>query len=527
MPRVRTAGTAAAWAADRAIDTWTVHAEDVGRIGGERLAAALAGPVSDGAAVAVIGAVAADGVLGAIASHHAATEPPPSPDGILRVALASAARDVRRIGLLAASAEAVEAGHRAGAGAIVGIRTAAVDEQTLIEAAPDRVVGVGELGELDRTRYGTGRRLRPLVLLNPGPAVTSDRVHRAIAGPDACHREPEIEELLADVRSGLRRVAGVDDSWAVVLLAGSGTAAMEAMVGAAVRPGRSLLVCRNGIYGDRLATIAERLGIEVVEVRAPHVEPIHPGAVEAALATAATVDAVAVVHHETTTGLINPVHEIAAVARARGVPVLVDAISSFGVEPLHPGDGIEWIAGSANKCLHGLPGLAFVLASPAGVARGREVPPRSLYLDLATYLDAEARGTVPFTPSVPAAHALRAALEELGELEDLGRGGRRADYLARMERLDAGLERLGLEPVVAPEHRSASIRCLPLPPGVEYAALHDELRSRGYVIYAGLGELARSSFRIAALGELAPEAMDGVVDALAAALGGPAVAVPS
>ena len=518
MPRVVDATTAAAWAADRAIAVWAVHDEDVTSIGANELAAAMARPVADGASIALIGRREMGSALAPLASWSVDAEAPPSPDGILRIAMASGVRDVRRIGVLAASSAAIDAGHRAGAGAIVGVRTAGVEVRSLVEAAPDRVVRLDELAALDRERYGTERALRPLALLNPGPAVTSDRVHRAIAGPDACHREPEIDELLGGLRAGLRRVAGVGDDWAVVLLAGSGTAAMEAMVAGSVRSGRRLLVCRNGVYGNRLAEIGRRLGIRVTEVRAPHVEPIDPRAVAVALEADSTIDAVAVVHHETTTGLLNPVHEIAAASDRFGVPVLVDAISSFGVEVLHAGDGIEWIAGTANKCLHGLPGIAFVLASQRAVERVREVPPRSLYLDLRTYLDAEARGTVPFTPAIPAVFALNAALEELGEL---GLEVRRADYLARMRRLDAGLARLGLEPVVPSEHRSASIRCLPLPGGVAYTELHDELKARGYVIYAGLGEASLTTFRICALGELAPAAMDGVVAALGDVLGQP------
>ena len=152
---------------------------------------------------------------------------------------------------------------------------------------------------------------RERVLLNPGPAVVSDRIHRAVAGPDLCHREPEYSEMFARIREKLFRVAGVSRDWELALIAGSGTAAMEAMVGASVREGRRLLVCRNGVYGDRLATIAERLGIETVAVRAAQTEPIDPAAVAAALDADPTIDAVAVVHHETTTGLLNPVHEIA------------------------------------------------------------------------------------------------------------------------------------------------------------------------------------------------------------------------
>jgi 2-aminoethylphosphonate-pyruvate transaminase len=347
------------------------------------------------------------------------------------------------------------------------------------------------------------------VLLNPGPSVVSDRVHRAIAGPDLCHREAEFEALAREVRSDLLRVAGVETGWEAVLLTGSGTSAMEAMVGAAARPGRRLLVVRNGTYGDRLATMAERAGLPHVDVLSGHATPVDPLAVRQALDAHPDVDAILVVHHETTTGMLNPLAELAAIARERGVLLAVDAVSSFGAEvlPLEHG-GIDLVAGTANKCLHGLPGVAFVLLSPAAVARAREARPPSLYLDLATYLAAAERGGVPFTPAVPATYALRAALEEL---LDEGVESRRATYQARMRLLDDGLRRLGLEPPVAAEHRSASVRAVPLPAGVSYTVLHDRLKAAGYVIYAGQGEAAADQFRVCALGTVGVDALRGLL----------------
>ena len=259
----------------------------------------------------------------------------------------------------------------------------------------------------------------------------------------------------------LLNVAGVPDDWAMVMIAGSGTAALEAMTGAATRPGKKLLVCKNGIYGERVETIARRLGNPVVLVEASDLDPIDPAAVAAALAADPEIDAVAVIHHETTTGLLNPVKEIAAIAKAHNVPVLVDAISSLGAEELDlDGTGIDFVASTSNKCLHGLPGAAFILVSPRGQERIAEVPPRSLYFDLGNYLKAQAKRTVPFTPSIPALYGLDAALDEL---EDEGLANRKALYQARADFLDEAFAARGLEPRVAAAHRSRSVRSLPLP----------------------------------------------------------------
>jgi 2-aminoethylphosphonate-pyruvate transaminase len=422
---------------------------------------------------------------------------------------------VRRLGVLGASREVLEAGHRAGSGAIVGIAGRdPVARRPLLDAEPDAIIAPDEFTDLDRDRYASGRAHRQRVLLNPGPAVVSDRVHRSVAGPDLCHREAEYSAILDRVRDRLFRVAQVDAGWAAVMLAGSGTAAMEAMTGASVRTGRKLLVCKNGVYGERIETIARRLGIEVVLVESSPLAPIDPAAVGAALAADATIDAVAVIHHETTTGLLNPVDEIARIAKERGVLTIVDAISSFGAEELDL-TNVDFVASTSNKCLHGLPGVAFVLISPAGQRRAREAPRRSLYLDLANYLAAQEKRSVPFTPAIPAVYGLDAALDEL---LDEGIEHRKAYYRERAEFLDHAFERLGLEPRVPAPHRSRSVRSLPLPEGVGYDALHDALKEDGYIIYAGLGEAARTTFRVCALGALKVEALAGFISSLERAL---------
>jgi 2-aminoethylphosphonate-pyruvate transaminase len=447
----------------------------------------------------------------------------PSPFGLVSALQAVDIADVRSLGVLGASPAALEAGHRAGAGAIVGLTSDAPDSRlSLLEAQPDVIIAAEQFGALDRERYSSTRAHRQRVLLNPGPAVVTEKIHRAVAGPDLCHREPEYSEIFERVRQNLLRVAGVEDDWAqpeagwsVVMLAGSGTAAMEAMTISATRPGRKLLVCRNGIYGERIETIARRAGVDVVTTEASHLEPIDPADVAAALDADPSIDAVAVIHHETTTGLLNPIHEIAAIARDRGAIVAVDAISSFGGEELGL-TGIDFVASTSNKCLHGLPGVALLLISPRGQQRIAEVPPRSLYFDLGNYLTAQAKRTVPFTPSIPALYGLDAALDEL---LDEGLEHRKAYYRARTDYLDREFGRLGLEPRVAESHRSHSVRSLPLPSGVDYDTLHDSVKSDGYVIYAGLGGAARTSFRVCALGALKIEALEGFIASLERQLG--------
>jgi 2-aminoethylphosphonate-pyruvate transaminase len=173
------------------------------------------------------------------------------------------------------------------------------------------------------------------------------------------------------------------------------------------------------------------------------------------------------------------------------------------------------VAGTSNKNLHGLPGVCFLLLSPRAIERAKAAPRRSLYFDVPAYLAAQERSSVPYTPGVPATYGLDAALDEL---LDEGIDERRRRYRERAEILDEGLARLGLEPVVAPEHRSTSVRSVPMPEGISYGQLHDALKRHGYVVYAGLGPLAATNFRICALGALEPEAIEGFIDLLQATL---------
>lgn len=516
MPVADLRGTAAAWAGSRLIDTWVVALDGLPGSATADLVAGLGAMHADGARLAVI--VAADGQDGGADLAAVVDRVLPHPGALSARALTQSAwlvgaADMRRLGVIVASGDLVRHAAATGAGAVVLLHTepgAAGRDRTWTQA--DAIVRPADLAVLDAERWGRRRAHRQRVLLNPGPTVVTDRVHRAIAGPDLCHREPEYAMIATRVRTHLLAATGAGAGWQAVLLGGSGTTAMEAMVQSCVRPGRGLLVVRNGTYGDRLATMAARAGIARTEIECPVTEPVDPAAIGAALDADPSIDTVAVVHHETTTGLLNPVAEIAAVCRTRGRLLAVDAISAIGAEELAlDGTGPDLVAGTANKCLHGLPGVSFVLLSPAGTERARHAVPTSLSLDLALYLDAAERGSVPFTPPIPAVYALDAALEEL--LQE-GPAERRAFYRARVRHLDSHLERLGLSPVVAPDHRSSSIRAIRLPDGVTYARLHAELKGAGFVIYAGMGPAAAEQFRVCLLGAVGLEVVDDLADAL-------------
>ncbi len=336
-------------------------------------------------------------------------------------------------------------------------------------------------------------------LLNPGPVTLSERVRASLLGPDLCHREPEFAELQGEIRRRLCQVYP-SDGYDAVLVAGSGTAAVEAMVGSLVPWDGRALVAVNGVYGERIAAILRLQGKTVDVAKSDVLAPIDLAAVEAQLGRARYSHVIAV-HHETTTGRLNDVPALGALCRRFGVPLLLDGVSSFGGEAVDlAGWNVEAIAATANKCLHGVPGLSFVLVRRSAFAK-RDSAATSLYLDLYRHHADQERGGTAFTQPVHVCHAL---CEALRELED---GGGWQARQARYRRLSTwvfgALAARGVKPLLAiAEPSSAALTAYRLPAGRSYADLHDAMKAAGFVIYAGQGALAQAIFRVAVMGSL-------------------------
>jgi 2-aminoethylphosphonate-pyruvate transaminase len=357
---------------------------------------------------------------------------------------------------------------------------------------------------------------REWILLNPGPANTSPSVREALVMPDLCHREPECFEMIRRCRDGVVRLAGAGADWTAVLFTGSGTASVEAAICAAVPPDRALLVVNNGVYGDRMLKIACAHGIPAVAVSSDIFTPVRAADVEAALMAHPEASHVAVVHHETTTGLLNPVAEIARVAARHERRLVVDAMSSLFGERLDvTQDPIDFVTASANKCLQGIPGVSFVLARRRALDAVKGRPPRSVYLDLHAHFASQEQDNTPFTPAVQVLHAMEQAL---AELTDEGPARRIARYAENARVLRHGMAGLGFEALGEPPGRSNILTTFRLPPGVTYEALHDAMKRRGYIIYAGQGDIRTYAFRVSNMGTLTPKDMEGVVAAFEEAI---------
>lgn len=339
-------------------------------------------------------------------------------------------------------------------------------------------------------------------LLNPGPVTLTDRVRKAFDAEDVCHREQEFADLVKRVMGKLARVyPEADGAYVPVLLTGSGTAAVEAMLGSLTPRDGKTLVVSNGVYGERAAAILEAQGKAFTMLKsASWLDGIDLAGAEAALAAGGYTH-VFTVHHETTTGRLNDVDAIGALCKKHGVPLLLDAVSSFGGERIRFDEwNLEACAATANKCLHGVPGICFALVRESAF-ESKKTGSSSVYLDLFRYRQEQKNGFSPFTQSVQAMFALQEALRELAD------GGgwekRHAHYRTLTAHVMSGLAEMGIEILLeSPKAYSSILTSYHLPPNMKYEALHDTLKQKGFVIYAGQGKFSGSIFRIAVMGDL-------------------------
>jgi 2-aminoethylphosphonate-pyruvate transaminase len=291
---------------------------------------------------------------------------------------------------------------------------------------------------------------------------------------------------------------------------------MEAML-ASLLPGEAnVLVLENGVYGERLSRITGIYGIRHQALKVAWGEAIDLKALADFLASG-NFSHVLAVHHETTTGRLNPVDEIASLCTQNGVQLLLDTVSSFGAESIpFEQESLQAIAATANKCLHGIPGLAMVLCRREALEQ--DIKPRSLSLHLQGWAEQQAKQSTPFTPPVNALLGLAQALKELKKQG--GWKARRSRYRTLAARVAETCRELGVEQWLPAEVSSSVLRSYHLPAGMTYNELHDGLKQQGFVIYAGQGALAAQLFRISTMGEISDYDMARLVNALRTVIAG-------
>jgi 2-aminoethylphosphonate-pyruvate transaminase len=350
-------------------------------------------------------------------------------------------------------------------------------------------------------------------LLTPGPLTTSRGVKEAMLH-DWGSRDAEFIKLNARIRERLVELAGGQGTHVCVPLQGSGTFVVEAMIGTLVPPSGKLAVLVNGAYGARMVRMCEYLRRNRVVLETPEDTPANPAALDTTLAADPGISHVVVVHCETTSGVLNPVEEIASVTARHGRRLLIDAMSAFGALPLDAATTqYDGLAASANKCLEGVPGVGFAIIRRAALeaAKGNAA---SLSLDLHDqWVAMEKTRQWRFTPPTHVLAALDQALAE--HAAEGGIAGRHARYANNCRMLVDGLRALGFETLLPDAIQAPIIITVRMPadPKFNFESFYDRLSRRGFVIYPGKLTVA-DSFRIGCIGRLGEHEMRGVLRAI-------------
>lgn len=371
-----------------------------------------------------------------------------------------------------------------------------------------------------------GTQAQDKLLFTPGPLTTTLAVKQAMLR-DLGSRDTEFIELVRKIRCRLLHLGGVAAAgYEAVVMQGSGTFGIESVISSCIPPRGKILIIINGAYGRRMARIAGVYGIACRELSFPEDQWPDTGAVEQALNAEPGFTHIAVVHSETTSGLLNPLKPFGEMAQRYGLVYIVDAVSSFGGVPLNLAENeIDFLISSSNKCIQGVPGFSFVLARRQALLAAEGLA-RSLSLDLlAQWQGLDADGQFRFTPPTHALLAFHRALDELDA--EGGITGRAERYRANQDTLAAGMRSLGFREYVRPELRGPVLMTFLYPkhPAFEFRDFYERLSAKGYVIYPG--KLTQvDCFRIGTIGNLFTADVQALLRAIGDTLAEMGVAVP-
>ena len=353
------------------------------------------------------------------------------------------------------------------------------------------------------------------LLLTPGPLTTTRTVRESMM-QEYSTWDVDYNGIVQSIRTRLVELATGDaanpDTHTAVLMPGSGTFTVESVVGSVIPSDGKLLVLNNGAYGARITTIARMLRVDTVELGQAEIEPTDLGQVEQMLAGDPEITHVAMVHCETTTGMLNPVEAVGKIVRRLGRVFILDAMSSFGGIPMSMElTGAHYLISSANKCIQGVPGFGFVVADRA-MLEATEGWSRSHSLDLFDqWREMETNGGKwRFTSPTHVVSAFARALDELKD--EGGIEARHTRYVANQKTMVKGMRALGFRTLLGDDLQSPIITSFYYPDDVEFEfqKFYDALKSRGFVIYPGKVSHAQC-FRIGSIGDVQPEDMTGLV----------------
>ena len=344
------------------------------------------------------------------------------------------------------------------------------------------------------------------ILLNPGPATTTDTVKYAQVVPDICPREKEFAGLMKGLRSDLLKVVHApEDQYTSVLFCGSGTINIDICINSLVPEGKKILVINNGAYNSRAVEVCEMYHIPHINLKSSVYEQPDLKQVEQTLKDNPDVAVVYCCHHETGTGVLNPIRVIGALAHKYGAIFISETTSTLGMIPLDVvKDNVDFCMASAQKGLMAMSGLSFIIGRTDIIKASKNYPTRSYYCNLyLQYEYFEKTGEMHFTPPV---QTIYATIQALKEYFGVGEDAKFARHRAVYEAIHQGVAELGFKTVIDPKIESGLVVSVLYPddPNFTFEKIHDYCYERGFTIYPGKISTT-NTFRLCALGTITPE----------------------
>ncbi len=344
------------------------------------------------------------------------------------------------------------------------------------------------------------------ILLNPGPSTTTKTVKMAQVVPDICPREKEFQDIMLPLREDLVKIVhGNLKEYTAVLFCGSGTICIDIALNSLLDEGKKALIINNGSYSQRAVDIVTAYGLPFIEVKQPIDANLDLGIVEDVLKRNSDIGYVYVTHHETGTGLLNPVREVGALAHKYGTFLITDTTSSYAMIPIHiKEDNIDFCMASAQKGIMGMTGLSYIIGRRDIIEESKNYPKHSYYCNLYMQYDFfEKTGEMHFTPPVQTIYAAKQALLEYWEEGEEAKWER---HQRVMRAIHDGEDRLGLQELLKREVQSGLVSAVRYPddPNWSFEKIHDYCYQRGFTIYPGKIE-KKNTFRLCALGAIDEE----------------------
>ncbi len=341
------------------------------------------------------------------------------------------------------------------------------------------------------------------ILLNPGPATTSDAVKYAQVVPDICPREQEFVDIMDEIRKDLVKVVHGDPTkYTAVIFTGSGTIIQDVCINSLVPENKKICIVNNGAYSARMAEIADSYHISCVNLEFPTTGLPDLDVVRETLEKDRDIAVVATVHHETGTGVLNPIKEIGKIAHDNNCVFVVDTISTYALLPINiEEENIDFLMSSAQKGLGGMTGVSWLVGNIEKIEKSKDYPKRSYYCNLYMQYDFFERvGEMHFTPPVQTIYALRQAIKEYWEEGEQARWER---ITKCWEAIHKGIEEIGLESVIDKGIQGHLVVTIKAPEDgkFDFLKLHDYCYERGFTIYPGK-MFGLKTFRLCNLGQI-------------------------